>query len=63
MMYPDDTRSASLKVTRHHGLWAQEQMAGARWREMNRLIAFRCTGPDNKELKFKDRVQEVAGST
>ena len=56
MTYSDDARSASLKVTRHHGLRAWEQMAGDGWREMDRPIAFRHTGPDNKELKFKDRV-------
>ena len=56
MTYSDDARSASSKVTRHHGLRVWEQMAGAGWWEMDRLIAFRRTGPDNKELKFKDRV-------
>ena len=56
MTYSDDARSASLKVTRHHGLWAQEQMAGDGWREMDRPVSFRRIGPDNKELKFKDRV-------
>ena len=40
MTYPDDTRPASLKVTRHHGLRAQEQMVGVRWWEMERLVAF-----------------------
>ena len=56
MTYSDDTRSASSKVTRHRGLRAQKQMAGDRWWEMDRLIAFRHTSPDNRELKFKDRV-------
>ena len=56
MMYSNDTRPASSKVTRHHGLRVQEQMAGAGWQEMDRLIAFRCTSPDKKELKFKDCV-------
>ena len=56
MTYSDDARPASLKVTRHHSLQVQEQMVGAGWREMDRLIAFRRTSPDNKELKFKDRV-------
>ena len=56
MMYSDDARSASSKVTHHHGLRAQEQMAGDRWWETDRPIAFRRTSPDNKELKFKDRV-------
>ena len=40
MMYPDDARPASLKVTHHHSLRAWEQMAGVRWWEMDRLIAF-----------------------
>ena len=56
MMYSDDARSASSKVTRHHGLQVREQMVGDGWQEMDRPIAFRHTGPDNKELKFKDRV-------
>ena len=56
MMYSDDARSASLKVTRHHGLWAWEQMVGDGWWEMDRPVAFRRADPDNKELKFKDRV-------
>ena len=56
MTYSDDTRSASLKVTCHHGLRAWEQMAGDRWWEMDRPVAFRRTGPDDKELKFKDHV-------
>ena len=56
MMYSDDARSASSKATRHHGLRAQEQMAGDDWWEMDRPVAFRHTDPDNKELKFKDRV-------
>ena len=56
MTYSDDARSASSKVTHHHSLRAWEQMAGDGWREMDRPIAFRCMGPDNKELKFKDRV-------
>ena len=33
MMYTDDARSASSNVTCHHGLWAQEQMAGDGWWE------------------------------
>ena len=33
-----------------------EQMVGDGWRETDRPVAFRHTGPDNKELKFKDRV-------
>ena len=33
MMYTDDTRPASSKVTRHHSLWAQEQMVGDGWWE------------------------------
>ena len=56
MMYPDDARSASSKVTRHHGLRAREEMAGDSWRETDRPIALRHTGLDNKELKIKDRV-------
>ena len=56
MTYSNDTRSASSKVTHHHGLRAQEQMAGDGWWEMDRPIAFRHTGLDNKELKFKDHV-------
>ena len=56
MMYSDDARPASSKVTCHHGLRVQEQMAGAGWWETDRLIAFRLMSPDNKELKFKDRV-------
>ena len=51
--YSDDARLASSKVTRHHGLQVQEQMAGVGWREMDRLIAFGHMSPDNKELKFK----------
>ena len=31
MMYTDDARSASSKVTHHHGLWVQEQMVGDGW--------------------------------
>ena len=45
MMYPDDARPASSKVTHHHSLWAQEQMAGVRWQETDRLIAFRAYEP------------------
>ena len=56
MTYSDDTRSASSKVIRHRSLRAQEQMAGDGWRETDRLIAFRRMSPDNRELKFKDRV-------
>ena len=56
MTYPDDARSASSKVTRHHGLRAREQMAGDSWRETDRPVALRRTGLDNKELKIKDRV-------
>ena len=56
MTYSDDARSVSSKVTRHHGLRAREQMAGDGWQKMDRSIAFRRTGPDNKELKFKDHV-------
>ena len=56
MTYPDDARSASLKVTRHHGLWVWEQMAGDSWRETDRPVALRRTDLDNKELKIKDRV-------
>ena len=56
MTYSDDARSASSKVTCHHGLRAQEQMVGDGWWETDRPVAFRHTGPDNKELKFKDRV-------
>ena len=56
MTYPDDARSASSKVTRHHGLRAQEQMAGDSWREMGRPVALRHTDLDNKELKIKDHV-------
>ena len=56
MTYSDDARSASLKVTRHHGLRVQEQMVGDGWWEMDRPVAFRHMGLDNKELKFKDRV-------
>ena len=55
MTYSDDARSASLKVTRHRGLRAREQMAGDRWWEMDRLVALRHMSPDNRELKFKDR--------
>ena len=56
MMYSDDARSASSKVTRHHGLQAWEQMAGDSWWETDRPVALRRTDLDNKELKFKDRV-------
>ena len=56
MMYSNDARSASSKATRHHGLRAREQMAGDGWQETDRPVAFRHTDPDNKELKFKDRV-------
>ena len=56
MMYPDDARSASSKVTHHHGLRAWEQMVGDSWQETDRPIALRRTDLDNKELKFKDRV-------
>ena len=56
MTYSDDARPASSKVTRHHGLRVWEQMVGAGWRETDRLVTFRHTSPDNKELKFKDRV-------
>ena len=56
MMYPNDARSASSKVTRHHGLRARgEQMAGDSWQEMGRPVALRHTDLDNKELKIKDR--------
>ena len=47
---PDDARSASSKVTRHHGLRAREQMAGDSWQETDRPIALRRTDLDNKEL-------------
>ena len=53
MMYSDDARLASLKVTRHHGLQVWEQMAGVGWWETDRLVAFGRMSPDNKELKFK----------
>ena len=33
MTYTDDTRPASSKVTRHHGLRAWEQMVGDGWWE------------------------------
>ena len=56
MTYSDDARSASSKATHHHGLRVREQMAGDDWRETDRPVAFRRTDPDNKELKFKDRV-------
>ena len=56
MTYSDDARSASSKVTHHHGLRAWEQMVGDSWWETDRPVAFRHMGPDNKELKFKDRV-------
>ena len=45
MTYPDDARPASSKVTRHHGIWAQEQMAGVGWWEMDRLVAFQVYEP------------------
>ena len=45
MTYSDDTRPASLKVTRHHGLWVWEQMVGVGWQETDRLIAFRAYEP------------------
>ena len=54
--YSDDARSASLKVTHHHGLRVREQMAGDSWREMDRPVALRHMDLDNKELKFKDCV-------
>ena len=56
MTYCDDAGSASSKATCHHGLRAQEQMVGDDWWETHRPVAFRHTDPDNKELKFKDRV-------
>ena len=56
MMYPDDARSASSKVTRHHGLRVREQMVGDSWQETDRPVALRRTDLDNKELKIKDRV-------
>ena len=56
MTYSDDARSASSKVTCHRGLRAWEQMAGDGWWETDRLVAFRRTSPDDRELKFKDRV-------
>ena len=56
MTYSDDARSASSKVTRHHGLRARKQMAGDTWWETDRPIALRRTDLDNKKLKFKDRV-------
>ena len=39
MMYTDDARPASSKVTCHHGLWLWGQMAGDGWWETDRLIA------------------------
>ena len=56
MTYSDDARSASSKVTRHHGLRAWEQMAGDTWWETDRPIALRRMDLDNKKLKFKDCV-------
>ena len=56
MMYSDDAKSVSSKVTCHHGLRVREQMVGDGWRETDRPIAFRRMGLDNKELKFKDHV-------
>ena len=56
MMHSDDARSVSSKVTRHHGLQVREQMVGDSWRRTDRPVALRRTDPDNKELKFKDRV-------
>ena len=56
MTYSDDARSASSKVTCHHGLRAWEQMAGDSWWETDRPVALRRMDLDNKELKFKDRV-------
>ena len=53
MTYSDDARSASLKVTRHHGLWAREQMVGDSWRETDRPVALRRMDRDNKELNLK----------
>ena len=40
MMYTDDTRTASSNVERHHGLWAQEQLAGDGGK-LGMLVAFR----------------------
>ena len=51
MTYSDDARSASSKVTRHHSLRAQEQMAGDSWWEMDRPVALRRMDLDNKEFK------------
>ena len=52
MMYSDDARPASSKVTRHHGLWVLEQMAG----NGKARSPLGIQAPDNKELKFKDHV-------
>ena len=45
VMYTDDARPASSKVTCHHGLWVREQMAGDGWQEMDRLVAFGHMSP------------------
>ena len=45
MTYTDDTRPASLKVTHHHGLWVQEQMAGDGWWKTDRLVASHAYEP------------------
>ena len=53
MTYPDDARPVSSKVTCHHSLRVQEQMAGVGWWEMDRLVAFRAYEPwtiKNKNL-------------
>ena len=63
MMYTDDARSASSKVTRHHGLWAWEQMAGDGWWEMDRLIAPWAYEPWTIQNDLNNRAKEIAGST
>ena len=45
MMYTDDARPASSKVTCHHSLRVWEQMVGDGWREMDRLVASRVYKP------------------
>ena len=45
MMYTDDTRLASLNITRHHDLWVWEQRWEMGGGKLERLIAFRVYKP------------------
>ena len=50
MMYTDDARPASSKVTHHHSLWVWEQMAGVGWWETGQA----CSLSGIQALDYKE---------